>query len=89
MPWIKKKVPLRAFKPKYFFKPLHLTYSMYSDFVVELKSSKFWINRGLRVYLDLYALNFQKFTFKYMLYPSTVLGLYTISMYTDFVGEVL
>ena len=33
---------------------------MGTDFVLQVKGTKFWLNRGLRVYLDLYVSDFQK-----------------------------
>ena len=46
---------------------------MCTDFVLQVKWSTFWVNRGLRVYLDLYVTDFLKGTSKYFLYPSTFL----------------
>ena len=39
---------------------------MDTDLVVVVKCTIFWLNRGLRVYLDLFALNFQKSKCKYL-----------------------
>ena len=39
---------------------------MGTDFVLQVKCSIFWPNRGLRVYLDIYVLDFQKSRFKYL-----------------------
>ena len=36
------------------------------DFVVQVKYTIFWLNIGLRVYLDLYAPDFSKTTSKYL-----------------------
>ena len=41
------------------------------DFVVPVKYTIFWLNRGLRVYLDVYASDFSKSTSQYFLHPST------------------
>ena len=44
---------------------------MGTDFVIQVKFTIFWLNRGLRVYLDLYASDFPKSTSQYFLHPST------------------
>ena len=44
---------------------------MGTDFVLQVKYPIFWLNRGLRVYLDLYAPDFPKSTSKYYLHPIT------------------
>ena len=44
---------------------------MFTYFVLKVKCTIFWLNRGLMVYLDLYALDFPKSTSKYFLQPST------------------
>ena len=44
---------------------------MFTDFVLKVKCTIFWLNRGLMVYLDLYAPDFPKSTSKYFLQPST------------------
>ena len=44
---------------------------MGTDFVLQIKCTIFWLNRGLREYLDLYAPDFPKSTSKYFLHPST------------------
>ena len=44
---------------------------MCTDFVLQVKFTIFWLNRGLRVYLDLYASDFPKSTSQYFLHPST------------------
>ena len=38
------------------------------DFVIGFKVTIFWLNRGLRLYLDLYAADVQKNTIKYFFY---------------------
>jgi hypothetical protein len=43
---------------------------MGTDFALQEKCTIFWLNIGLRVYLDLYVPDFPKSTFKYFLYPS-------------------
>ena len=40
---------------------------MYTDFVLQVKCTIFWLNSGLMVYLDLYAPDFPKSTSKYLL----------------------
>ena len=42
-----------------------------TDFVPQGKCTIFWLNRGLRVYLDFYVSDFPKSISKYFLYPST------------------
>ena len=42
------------------------------DFVVQVKCTIFGLNRGFRVYLDLYAQEFQKSIFMYLLYTEVV-----------------
>ena len=49
-----------------------------ADFVPQGKCTIFWLNRGLRVYLDLYVLDFPQNISKYVLYPST---LYSKTLY--------
>ena len=45
---------------------------MGTDFVLQVKCIIFWLNIGLRVYLDLFVADCQKSTCKYFfLYPST------------------
>ena len=44
---------------------------MGTDFVLQVKCTIFWLDRGLRVFLDLYVPDFPKSTPKYFLYPST------------------
>ena len=44
---------------------------MFTDFVLKVKCTIFWLNRGLMVYLDFYAPDFPKSTSKYFLQPST------------------
>ena len=44
---------------------------MLNDFVLQVKFTIFWLNRGLRVYLDLYSSDFPKSTSQYFLNPST------------------
>ena len=44
---------------------------MGTEFVPQGKCTIFWLNRGLRVYLDLYVSDFPKSISKYFLYPST------------------
>ena len=36
------------------------------DFVFQVKCTMFWLNRGLRVYLDLFLPNFSQSTIKYL-----------------------
>ena len=36
------------------------------DIIVQVKGTIFWPNRGLRVYLDMYAPDFPKSTYKYL-----------------------
>ena len=36
---------------------------MYPDFIVQAKSTIFWLNRGVRVYFDLYVPNCPKMTY--------------------------
>ena len=58
-------------KVEYFLKPEYSTLELDADFIVELKSNTFWLNRGFKVYLDLYAPNFPKSDHKYLFGPST------------------
>ena len=44
-----------------------------TDFVVKVKCTIFWLNRGLRIYLDMYVLDFQKSTSKHLSYLRTLL----------------
>ena len=41
---------------------------MGTDFVLQVKCTIFWLNRGMRVYLGLYAPDFPKSTSKYFLH---------------------
>ena len=41
--------------------------SMGTDFVLQVKCTKFWLNIGLRVYSDLYIPDFPKSTSKYFI----------------------
>ena len=45
---------------------------MCTDFVCQVKCTISWLNRGLRVYLDLYVLDFPKSTSKYLLSTKVV-----------------
>ena len=44
---------------------------MGTDFFLQVKGTIFWLNKGLRVYLDLYVSDFPKSTSQYFLHPST------------------
>ena len=44
---------------------------MSTDFVLQIKFTIFWFNKGLRVYLDLCASDFPKSTSQYFLHPIT------------------
>ena len=45
---------------------------MGTDFIFQVKCTMFWIKRGLRVHLDLYAPDFPKCTSKYLLFSKVV-----------------
>ena len=42
--------------------PIFSTKSMHTDFVVKVKCNTFWLNRGFKVYFDLYEPDFPKST---------------------------
>ena len=46
------------------FRPILADKSVHTDFVVQAKCPIFWLNRAMRIYLDLNVLNFQKKIFK-------------------------
>ena len=60
-----QKVPDSTFCicPSTFFWPICSTKSMHTDFVVHTKWIIFWLNRGVRVYFELYATYFHFFLF--------------------------
>ena len=44
---------------------------MFTEFVLEVNLTMFWIKRGFRIFYDLYAPDFQKYTSRDLLSPST------------------
>ena len=45
---------------------------MCTDFVLQVKFIIFWLNRGLRVHMDLYAPDFPKIISKYLYFTKIV-----------------
>ena len=55
---------------------------MGSDFNLLVKCTIFGLNRGLRIYLDLYGTDYPKITSKYFSFPSTLQSIFKVFFVT-------